>query len=643
MVPPFKFIGYLLICLSLLSCVRQRIATPPAVYDAVGTAFVTDPYVSSRKYGPPAHSVLLFKLSNDTKFHVIESYKYYGYVNAGEQFRIRYNSNDPSIYDIRFDEPVFSPTEELVRTEGGILNATNGDSANGLGRMHFVYEIDTRERDSSGSYYMSFKDKYQYIKTTQQQLAKRGRKYVVYYSKNRPKLAILYLDSIIDAVHTRENYLYYKAEVRMNQERYKRVITLLSKTLALDPTNEFALFGRGKAYYQLDKYSKAEKDFSTYISLHSDTYDGYWYRGMIRMKRGEYSLALEDLNKAIEINPTTEADLYYYRGMIYYNINNYEKAIEDYSKAIDINPGNGQYYYNRAAAKVKQSNSESEGDDDYREAARLGLKQSSKALNNSKSEQHNILASDIKKPWAKSYFSFTCDNGVMPYHNKAAYSAMNFPYQITSLSGKTTQGYYQHTTNFIQTYKAGFTTIGFEAGKSTGGYFISRAVFLWTRGDSWDVGWGRNMVLKNESVALLRPELTISYFATGYNIGTINYNGTLSVPGQTSPQQLDNSYANIILRDAIWSLKPRISLWLFPKNILSYKLNVGYVLPFAQITKYKVDFWYPNPNERYGNYSDSGNMTFDANYTTSSNIPLNKLCNISGFFFSIELALTVRW
>jgi tetratricopeptide (TPR) repeat protein len=636
----FNLVVYLFIYLILLSCVRPPIAYPPSVYDTEGVAIVTDPYAGGGKYGPPAHSVLKFKTKDSVC--TVESYKYYLYMNRGEKFRIRYNANNPTIYDIRFDEPIFNKNEELVKTEGCIIIITNGDSAKGLGKMNFVYEVDTKKRDNSGSYYIGFKDTYQYIKTSQQQLAKRGRKYVVYYNKIHPQYAILYLDSILDPVHTKDNYFFYKA-VRKIQERYKPIIRLLTKTLRLNPKNEFALFDRGKAYYQLDRNSKAEKDFTAYIGLRGNTYDGYWYRGIVRIQRGEYDLALADLNKAIEINPITEPDLYYYRGMIYYNMNNYERAVEDYSRAIEINSRGGRYYYNRAAAKVKQTGREKEGDEDYRQAGSLGLKQSPKALDKSKSGQHTILAGDIKKPWPKSYLSLTSEIGVMPYNIRADYASMSFPYQIVDQSGNTTQGNFQASTNFFQASRVGFTTVGIEAGKSRRGYFITRVVFPWIKSGSFDIGWGRNIAIQNERVALLRPELTISYFNTHYHIGRIDYgSGTLIVPGQASTKQINGSYSYIDLGEFIWSLKPKLSLWIFPKNILSFKLNGGYVLPFAEMTKYKIDFFSPRPGDPYKT-TNVGLRKFNPDYSTSSNIPLNKLYKMSGFFFSIELVAALSW
>ena len=65
--------------------------------------------------------------------------------------------------------------------------------------------------------------------------------------------------------------------------------------------------------------------------------------------KGQYDQAIEDYNKAIEIEPImTEA--YYNRGNAYIAKKRYDQAVRDYTRAIEINPKSGAVYYNRALA-----------------------------------------------------------------------------------------------------------------------------------------------------------------------------------------------------------------------------------------------------------------------------------------------------
>ncbi|MGE4597046.1 MAG: tetratricopeptide repeat protein [Methylophilaceae bacterium] len=57
----------------------------------------------------------------------------------------------------------------------------------------------------------------------------------------------------------------------------------------------------------------------------------------------DYSGAIADYNKAIEINPN-HADAYYNRGIAKDNLEDYYGAIADYTKAIEIDPNDAEAY-----------------------------------------------------------------------------------------------------------------------------------------------------------------------------------------------------------------------------------------------------------------------------------------------------------
>ena len=62
--------------------------------------------------------------------------------------------------------------------------------------------------------------------------------------------------------------------------------------------------------------------------------------------KGEIDRAIEDFNKAIELNP--EFDIAYNnRGVACIGKGEFDRAIEDYSKAIELNQDYAEAYYNR--------------------------------------------------------------------------------------------------------------------------------------------------------------------------------------------------------------------------------------------------------------------------------------------------------
>jgi len=67
---------------------------------------------------------------------------------------------------------------------------------------------------------------------------------------------------------------------------------------------------------------------------------------------GNYESALENYNKAIELNPTY-AEAYFFRGNVYAVIENFEKAIEDCTEAIKLDPKLANAYSIRGICYIK--------------------------------------------------------------------------------------------------------------------------------------------------------------------------------------------------------------------------------------------------------------------------------------------------
>jgi tetratricopeptide (TPR) repeat protein len=68
-------------------------------------------------------------------------------------------------------------------------------------------------------------------------------------------------------------------------------------------------------------------------------------------KKGDYESAIEDCNRAIELDPN-HPNAYNVRGVVYYKRGDYKSAIEDYTKAIDLNPDYAETCYNRGEARL---------------------------------------------------------------------------------------------------------------------------------------------------------------------------------------------------------------------------------------------------------------------------------------------------
>ncbi len=77
--------------------------------------------------------------------------------------------------------------------------------------------------------------------------------------------------------------------------------------------------------------------------------EAYYYRGLIRGEQGNANAAIEDLTKAIEINPHMP-QAWAARGSFYLLQMRPAKAIEDFNKAIELDPQHAPNYVNRGQA-----------------------------------------------------------------------------------------------------------------------------------------------------------------------------------------------------------------------------------------------------------------------------------------------------
>jgi Flp pilus assembly protein TadD len=103
-----------------------------------------------------------------------------------------------------------------------------------------------------------------------------------------------------------------------------------------------ALLKEGRYALAIDELSKAiQYDPSTAII--------YMLRGGALYRKGDLDMSLADLDRAIELDPNLAA-AYYNRGSVYYYKQDFDRATEDFSRAIAINDTDAAAYHNRGCA-----------------------------------------------------------------------------------------------------------------------------------------------------------------------------------------------------------------------------------------------------------------------------------------------------
>jgi len=103
----------------------------------------------------------------------------------------------------------------------------------------------------------------------------------------------------------------------------------------------------------------------------AQTAEDYLGKGMAKAEKGDWKGALQDFNKAIELNPKY-AIAYVVRGLGKEGLSDYRGAIQDFNKAIELNPNYATAYSNRGTAKLKLGQKDS-GCLDLSKAGELGL------------------------------------------------------------------------------------------------------------------------------------------------------------------------------------------------------------------------------------------------------------------------------
>jgi len=121
----------------------------------------------------------------------------------------------------------------------------------------------------------------------------------------------------------------------INSKRYDEALVHLDKSIELDPLNIEYYLNKSKLYRIL---GDEECEHSILIEIfekeeyrdnHEELSIIYFNRSTVRFKKEDIQGALDDLNKALKINPNMLLALYN-RGVIYQNQEEYDKAMQDF-------------------------------------------------------------------------------------------------------------------------------------------------------------------------------------------------------------------------------------------------------------------------------------------------------------------------
>ncbi|MFT4760189.1 MAG: tetratricopeptide (TPR) repeat protein, partial [Saprospiraceae bacterium] len=124
-----------------------------------------------------------------------------------------------------------------------------------------------------------------------------------------------------------------------------------NRAIALQNNLTKARFGRASILKAKGQNDAAIREYDEIIEMRGGNYlEAYLNRGLLRKMTGNFSGALEDLNRVIKAAPTN-AEIYKNRGNLFLLYGYHIHAIADYTKAIDLEGEYAEAYFNRGLAQ----------------------------------------------------------------------------------------------------------------------------------------------------------------------------------------------------------------------------------------------------------------------------------------------------
>jgi len=96
-------------------------------------------------------------------------------------------------------------------------------------------------------------------------------------------------------------------------------------------------FHRGRAYFRLENYDAALRDFDEAIRLRPNFLNAFFQRGDIYLTKADYDAAIRDFTEVVTLNPE-DAIAFRYRGNAHLGKMDYERAIADLDEALRLDP-----------------------------------------------------------------------------------------------------------------------------------------------------------------------------------------------------------------------------------------------------------------------------------------------------------------
>jgi len=127
-----------------------------------------------------------------------------------------------------------------------------------------------------------------------------------------------------------------KGKELFGKQKYKEAIEVLTQHLKEDVGNADALYTRGVSFRKIESYDNSVADFTTILERLPNEPTLLCERGISYFKNKEIEKALEDMDRAVELEPTNP---FRYSSRAYIKAKtDIDGAMADYEKAIGLDP-----------------------------------------------------------------------------------------------------------------------------------------------------------------------------------------------------------------------------------------------------------------------------------------------------------------
>ncbi|NPA31677.1 MAG: tetratricopeptide repeat protein [Chloroflexi bacterium] len=143
---------------------------------------------------------------------------------------------------------------------------------------------------------------------------------------------------------------YYRALLHLELGEDEAALEDLNKAIEQNPHFPEAFAARGNVHLSLGRPVSAVEDFNKALQFGlADEASVYINRGLAYFQMDIYDLAEQDFQKALELNPESEA-AWFNLGSLYLKQGRDEEALEAFNKVVELNPDMAAVYFNRAIA-----------------------------------------------------------------------------------------------------------------------------------------------------------------------------------------------------------------------------------------------------------------------------------------------------